>query len=59
VVLAEEGLSGVIGERAVLAVDGCGEGVMGERFVGDVTDSEEMLSESEEERSIGLSAMAD
>ncbi len=47
---AEEGLSGVTGEM-VLAVEGIGEGVIGERFVGEVTLREEILSDNEEERS--------
>ena len=45
---AEAGESGVTGERVVLALaveDGCGEGVMGESVVGDVTEREEMLRE--------------
>lgn len=51
VVLAEDGLSGVMGESVVLAVLGWGEGVMGESVVGDVTESEEMFRESEDWRS--------
>lgn len=35
----------------VLAVEGIGEGVMGDTFVGEVTLREEILSDNEEERS--------
>ena len=38
---------GVIGETCELAcVDGCGDGLIGERLVGEVTESEERLRES-------------
>ena len=41
------GLSGVTGGSVVLAVEGCGDGVMGERFVGEVTESDEILRDRE------------
>lgn len=43
---AVEGDNGVIGESVVLAVLGCGDGVIGERFDGVVTERDEMLRES-------------
>jgi hypothetical protein len=55
VVFTEDGLSGVIGERVVLAVDGWGDGVIGDRFVGEVTERDEMLIESDDVRSIAAS----
>ena len=46
----------MIGDTWELAcVDGWGDGVIGDRFVGEVTESDEMLSESEEVRSIAAS----
>jgi hypothetical protein len=46
----------VIGETPLVAVDVSGEGLMGDKFVGEVTESEERLSESEE-RSIIFSGI--
>ena len=49
-----DGLSGLIGETPLVAVDVSGDGLMGNRFVGNVTEREERLRESDE-RSIRLS----
>lgn len=55
----DDGLSGVIGDKVVLAVEGWGDGVMGDKFVGEVTESVEMLSESDELRSMDASPIED
>lgn len=55
----DDGLSGVIGDKVVLAVEGWGDGVMGDKFVGEVTESVEMLSESDELRSMDVSPIED
>lgn len=44
----------MIGETPLVAVDVSGDGLMGDKFVGDVTEREERLRESEE-RSIRFS----
>ena len=46
VVFAVEGDSGVTGESVVLAVLGCGDGVIGERLAGEVTESDDMFNDS-------------
>ena len=55
----DDGLSGVIGDKVVLAVEGWGDGVMGDKFVGEVTERVEMLSESDELRSMDASPIGD
>ena len=55
----DDGLSGVMGERVVLVVDGWGDGVIGDRFVGEVTESDEMLSERDRVRSRAVSPRGD
>ena len=55
----DDGLSGVIGDKVVLAVEGWGDGVMGDKFVGEVTERVEMLSESDELRSMDASPIED
>ena len=55
----DDGLSGVIGDKVVLAVEGWGDGVMGDKFVGEVTERVEMLSESDELRSMDASSIED
>ena len=55
----DDGLSGVIGDKVVLAVEGWGDGVMGDKFVGEVTERVEMLSESDELRSMDVSPIED
>ena len=48
---------GVMGETPLVAVDVRGEGPMGERLVGEVTEREERLSDKVEERSIKFSGI--
>jgi hypothetical protein len=43
-----DGLSRVIGETPLVAVDMSGDGLMGDKFVGDVTEREDRLRESKE-----------
>ena len=49
---------GVIGETPLVAVDVCGEGLMGDKLVGEVTERDERLSDKVEERSIKFSGIA-
>jgi hypothetical protein len=51
-----DGLRGVIGETPLVAVDVRGEGLMGDKFVGEVTLRDERLSDKAE-RSIIFSGM--
>ena len=48
---------GVMGETPLVAVDVRGEGLMGDKLVGDVTERDERLSDKVEERSIKFSGM--
>jgi len=48
---------GVMGETPLVAVDVSGEGLMGDRFVGEVTERDDRLSDKVEERSIKFSGM--
>ena len=45
----EEGLMGVMGETPLVAVEVWGDGLMGERLVGEATEREERLREREVE----------
>ena len=48
---------GVMGETPLVAVDVSGEGLMGDKLVGEVTERDERFSDKVEERSIKFSGM--